>query len=262
MEPAPVLTTLEAGVGTLCLNRPEKFNCLSMAVHSGVDAALDDLTARGARVILLRAAGRHFCTGADLEEVQQLRAAGRFGEFIDFGHRVLRRLETSELPVIGVVQGLCLAGGLELMLACDLIIAGASARFGDQHAQYGLVPGWGGSQRLPRLVGRRRALDLMFTARWLDAPTALDWGLVNQVVDDDELHRVAQDIAAAMARRSVVGLGAMKTLVNRGEDLPLDEALALEARLAAEAMTHADVDEGLAAFAARRPPHFDGAAKS
>lgn len=233
-----------------------------MAVHMGIEAGLDDLAARGARVILVRAAGRHFCTGADLEEVQRLRAHARFGEFIDLGHRVLRRLETGELPVIGVVQGLCLAGGLELMLACDLIIAGASARFGDQHAQYGLVPGWGGSQRLPRLVGRRRALDLMFSARWLDAPEALAWGLVNQVVADDALDPTAQDMATALARRSAVGLGAMKALVTQGDDLPLEEALALEARLAAQAMTHADVDEGLAAFAGRRPPCFDGAPES
>ena len=165
-----------------------------------------------------------------------LRGAGRFDAFIAQGHRVLCRLEASPLPVVMAVQGLCLAGGLELALAGDVILAAEGAKFGDQHAQYGLVPGWGGSQRLPRRVGLTRALDLMFCARWLTAAQARDWGLVAQVVPDAELRQQALAYCEQLATRSQPGLAAMKRLARQGADLPLTDALQLEQRLALEAM--------------------------
>jgi len=206
--------------------------------------------------VLIAAQGKHFCTGADLAEVQALRAAGRFDAFIAQGHRVLCRLEASPLPVVMAVQGLCLAGGLELALAGDVILAAEGAKFGDQHAQYGLVPGWGGSQRLPRRVGLTRALDLMFCARWLTAAQARDWGLAAQVVPDAELRQQALAYCEQLATRSRPGLAAMKRLARQGADLPLTDALQLEQRLALQAMAGPDVDEGLAAFGERRPPRF------
>ena len=244
-------------VTVLELARPEKFNCLSTAVHRAIEAALDAAEADPAcRALLVGAQGKHFCTGADLAEVQALRAAGRFDEFIALGHRVLCRLEASPLPVVIAVQGLCLAGGLELALAGDVILAAEGAQLGDQHAQFGLVPGWGGSQRLPRRVGPARALDLMFSARWLTAKEAQDWGLVAQVMPDAELRERALDYCATLATRSRPGLATMKRLAREGADLPLADALALEHRLALDAMAGPDVDEGLAAFGERRPPRF------
>ena len=121
---------------------------------------------------------------ADLAEVLERLEGDTFDDFVARGHAVLRNLECAELPVVVAVHGLALAGGLELVLAGDVVFAAASAKFGDQHARYGLVPGWGGTQRLPRIVGARRALDLMFSARWIEASEARDWGLVNYVVDD------------------------------------------------------------------------------
>jgi enoyl-CoA hydratase/carnithine racemase len=188
--------------------------------------------------------------------VQALRGAGRFDEFIGQGHRVLSRLEASPLPVVMAVQGLCLAGGIELALAGDVILAAEGAKFGDQHAQYGLVPGWGGSQRLPRRVGLTRALDLMFSARWLAAVEARDWGLVAQVIPDAELRDRALAYCEQLATRSKPGLAAMKRLARDGADLPLADALTLEQRIALKAMAGPDVDEGLAAFGERRPPRF------
>lgn len=255
--PEPLAVTRHGATAVLELARPEKFNCLSAAVHRAIEAALDAAEADPAcRALLIAAQGKHFCTGADLAEVQALRAAGRFDEFIALGHRVLCRLEASPLPVVIAVQGLCLAGGLELALAGDVILAAETAKLGDQHAQYGLVPGWGGSQRLPRRVGQTRAIDLMFSARWLDAAEARDWGLVAQVIPDAELRDRALAWCEQLATRSRPGLATMKRLAREGADLPLAEALALERRLALEAIVGPDVDEGLAAFGERRPPRF------
>jgi enoyl-CoA hydratase len=160
------------------------------------------------------------------------------------------------LPVVAAVHGLALAGGLEIMLACDVVFAGTGARFGDQHAQYGLVPGGGGSQRLPRIVGLRRALDLMYTNRWLDAQEAERWGLVNYVVADDELFDQALAYCEDLATKSRSGLAAMKRMSRQGLEGSLDAGLTLEAREVVDALLSDDTAEGLAAFQERRPPEF------
>jgi enoyl-CoA hydratase len=172
------------------------------------------------------------------------------------GYRALEALEASPLPVVMAVHGLCLAGGLELMLAADVVIAAGNARFGDQHAQFGLVPGWGGSQRLPRLIGQRRAFDLFFTAKRIDAATALAWGLVNEVCEKEQLRERAIAYGQALAKRSRHGLATMKRLAREGAELTLAEGLQLERKLAAQALMHPDVSEGLEAFQARREPRF------
>lgn len=246
------------GVGIIELSRPEKFNCLSMAVISGIDEALTRFEAdRSVRAILVRSQGKHFCTGADLEEVSGLRGDGTaLQRFLAHGHRVFSRLEASPLPVIAAVQGLCLAGGIELMLSCDVIFAAKSTQVGDQHARYGLVPGWGGSQRLPRVVGVRRALDLLYTARWLKAEEALQWGLVNYVVEDGELGQAAMDYCRSLVVKSPTGLAMMKQLARDGIELSLEEANRLERDVVIGHMVSADVSEGLAAFQGRREPQF------
>lgn len=258
-QTAPVIVSIQGGVGILELARPEKFNCLSLTAHAAIDAALTAFERResGVRAVLIQAKGKHFCTGADLDEVKRLRAdPTAMAAFIRQGHAVLSRLEASPLPVVAAVQGLCLAGGLELMLACDVVFAAAGARFGDQHAQFGLVPGWGGSQRLPRIIGLRRSMDLFFSARWIDAQTAQDWGLVNTICPEEALHRQALDYCQAMAARSRDGLAAMKWLARRGLEQPLDAALHLEEEQAVAALLGNDVGEGLAAFEQRRQPNF------
>lgn len=254
----PIRTELRSGVGVIELHRPDKFNCLSSGLLAALDAALTAFEGdRGVRVVLLRAAGKHFCTGADLGEVVVARRdRTALAEFIANGHRVLRRLETTPLPVIAAVHGLCLAGGLELTMCCDVVFAAQSAQFGCQHARYGLVPGWGGTQRLPRLVGTRRALDLMFSARWLPAQEAQAWGLVNHVAAHDALADSVETYCRDLARKSPDGLAVMKQLARAGRDQALPEALALEQNAVVDALRTDNVSEGLAAFEARREPLF------
>ena len=255
-----VVASRDDTVGIVELARPDKFNCLSVAVHRGIAAAFDDFERPGSgiRSVLMRAQGKHFCTGADLEDVRGKRERPEeLAEFISLGHEVLRRLESSPLPVVAACQGLCLAGGLELMLACDVVFAARDARFGDQHAQFGLVPGWGGTQRLPRLIGMRRALDLFYSARWIDAATAQQWGLVNHVVDADRLGAEALAYCHAVNGRSKGGLATMKRLAREGIEGSLDAGLTVEEQQATDALLVDDVGEGLAAFAERRKPNFE-----
>ncbi len=253
----PVEFSIEEQVGIIELARPEKFNCLSMRAFELLDGFRRECESGTARAIVIRARGEHFCTGADLDEVGALGDdATALQAFIRRGHDALRGLEESPLPVIAAVQGLCLAGGLELMLAADVVFAARSARLGDQHAKYGLVPGWGGSQRLPRTIGLRRALDLMLSARWITADEALAMGLVNHLADDDALWRDVQDYAAKLTQCSRAGLAQMKRLAREGMALAPVAALNLEADAAALHLAGADAAEGLAAFRARRKPSF------
>ncbi len=252
-----VLADIRDGVGVMTLNRPEKYNCISTALLDGMEAAMDRFESDPAvRAVLVRAEGKAFCTGADLSEVLERRTAETLAPYIAQIHQIMRRLEASALPVIAAVQGLCLAGGIELMLACDIVFAGRAARIGDQHAQYGLVPGGGGSQRLPRLVGLRRALDLMFTARWLEPEEALEWGLVNYIAEDEALDERAMTYCRELAQKSRAGLAYMKQISRQGLDGPLDAGLRLEENAAVIALLGADATEGLNAFQARRPPNF------
>ncbi|MBS4070215.1 MAG: enoyl-CoA hydratase/isomerase family protein [Algoriphagus sp.] len=254
----PVNVSVEGSVGTIELARPEKFNCLSLEAHACISRAREKFEAdRNIRAILICAQGKHFCTGADLTEVKsKLKDAQALDHFIAFGIEGLRKLEQSRLPVVVAVQGLCLAGGIELMLSCDVCFAAESAQFGDQHAQFGLIPGWGGSQRLTRLVGLRRALDLMFSARWLKADEAKEAGLVNYIVPDDKLHEAAMDYCQKIATRSRAGIAEMKRLAREGADMAIDQQMRLERDAAVRALPGEDVAEGLNAFENRRAPAF------
>lgn len=254
----PIVTCIEAGVGIVELARPEKFNCLSSRAWEQIDLARRAFEARReVRVILIRAQGVNFCTGADLNEVTSIKDdPALIQAFVERGHNALLALEQSPLPVLAAVQGLCLAGGAELMLGADVVFAAKTVRIGDQHAQYGLVPGWGGSQRLARVVGLRRALDIMFSARWLDADEAQALGLVNAVTADDALWDSAMAYAMKLTERSRQGLAEMKRLAREGLSLEPRQAMRLEIDAAARHILGPDTSEGLAAFRARRKPNF------
>jgi enoyl-CoA hydratase len=258
-DDAPVRATLRDGVGTIELSRPAVFNCLSQRMLSEIGTAIATFERDGARAVLIVASGKNFCTGAALDEVEAVRGSeAGLRDFLALGHSVLDRLEASPLPVIASVQGLCLAGGIELALACDVVFAAEDARFGDQHAAFGLIPGWGGSQRLTRIVGLRRALDLMYSARWLDAATAMQWGLVNYLAPSARLRDDALTYVRLLATRSRDGLAAIKRLGRHAADdgQSLSDGLLLEQQEAMCVLTGSDINEGLAAFRERRVPNF------
>ncbi len=255
----PVHVSRQGAVGILELATPKTQNALSTAAFETIGAAFAEFERAdsGVRVVLVRAQGKNFCTGADLREAKVLREdPEKFAAFLRLGHDVLRRFEASDLPLVAACQGLALAGGGELLLACDVVFASTDFRFGDQHAQYGLVPGWGGSQRLPRAIGLRRSLDLFFSAAWIDAPTAQQWGLVNHVVDGDKLADAALAYCTKLATRSRPGIAAMKRLAREGLDGTLGAGLEREIAVVPPHMAGDDVTEGLAAFEARRDPIF------
>jgi len=255
----PVQTSREGAVGIIELTNPKSLNALSTTVFAALNAALDAFEREdsGIRVVHLRAQGKNFCAGADLTEAKALREdPEKIAAFIRQGHAVMRRFEQSDLPVVAGCQGLALAGGAELTLVCDVVFASTDFRFGDQHAQYGLIPGFGGTQRLARVIGLRRSLDLMFSASWIDAETARQWGLVNHVVERAMLHEAALAYCTKLATRSRPGITAMKRLTRDGLDAALVDGLTREATLAPQLMLGEDVTEGLAAFETRREPVF------
>jgi enoyl-CoA hydratase len=253
-----VLGGIDGNVGIMTLNRPDKFNCLSGALIDGMSETLDRFEGdQNVRSVIVRGNGKVFCTGADLEEILARRESETgVKEFIDAIHAALRRFEASPLPIVAAVHGLALAGGIETMLACDIAFMADSARIGDQHAQYGLVPGGGGTQRLARIVGLRRALDLQFSARWIDAAEAERWGLVNYVVPEAELDDRALEYCRMLGTRSREGLAFMKRITRQGLEGSPDAGLALEQTEVVGALMASDVTEGLAAFKDRREPVF------
>ncbi|HUP37819.1 MAG TPA: enoyl-CoA hydratase/isomerase family protein, partial [Candidatus Limnocylindria bacterium] len=234
------------GVARITLNRPDRLNAISPELLEDLDRACAAVESdAGVRVVTLSAAGRTFCAGADLRAVKELSPdAQRWDGFMGRWHRVFDRIEALPVPVIAGVHGLALAGGLELVLVADLVVAEEGARLGDQHANFGLVAGGGGSQRLPRLIGARRAKELMLLGGWLTAAQALAWGLVNRVVPAGTVSTAVEEMAGTLAAGSGSANRTVKALVNRAFDTDLGEGLALERRLVAQHMRSADAAEG------------------
>ncbi|MGH7365294.1 MAG: enoyl-CoA hydratase/isomerase family protein [Candidatus Rokuibacteriota bacterium] len=246
------------GIARITLNRPDRLNAISPELLQDLDRACGAVEGDAdVRAVTLTAAGRTFCAGADLGAVKDLSPdVARWDAFMRLWHRVFDRIEALPVPVVAGVHGLALAGGLELVLVADLVVADEAARLGDQHASFGLVAGGGGSQRLPRLIGARRAKELMLLGGWLTAAQALAWGMVNRVVGAGTVASAVEEMAAALAAGSGSANRTVKALVARALDAELAEGLELERRLVAEHMRSPDAAEGLRAFAEKRKPVF------
>ena len=259
---ASVLIESRGPARWLRLNRPDVMNALSPALLDALDLAIEQAAADASvRALVVTGTGRAFCAGADLSSALDSLASGNPATLLGFvahATATLARLEALAMPVIGAVNGLALAGGLELVLCCDLVIAAESARFGDAHANYGLLPGAGGSVRLPRKIGATRAKRLLFTGEMVTAATMREGGLVNEVVPDAELEGVVAKLVDAIAEKSPLSLRAMKQLVRDGLEQPVDTALRLEQLALASHVHSRDLREGLAAFREKRKPLFDG----
>jgi enoyl-CoA hydratase len=248
----------EGPIVHLILNRPAQLNAINQRMLEDLSGACESIEGDPSiKVVTLTAEGRAFCAGADLRTVQALSPdPKKWDAFTRLWHRAFNRIEALPVPVIAGVHGMALAGGLELTLVADLVIADEEARLGDQHANFGLVAGGGGSQRLPRLIGLRRAKELMLLGHWLSAREALEWGLINRVVPAGQVREKLKELAAQLAALSGSANRTVKMLANRGLDLPLADGLELEIRATAEHMKSADAREGLAAFVEKRKPKF------
>lgn len=226
---APVTTRLDDGVGWIVLDRPEVGNAVSLELATALGAAIARL-AREARVIAIRGAGGNFCTGGDFEEVARLRAEGRDSLrrlFDEFG-AALASIAALEVPVVAVVEGHAAAGGFELMQACDLSLVRTDARISDNHSNFGMVPGGGGSQRLPRLVGRQRALGLILSGERLSGEEAMAWGLAYRAFLPERFEAEVARFLARLAAKEPAALARIKTLVRSGSELDLAAGLELE----------------------------------
>lgn len=249
----------EPGIYLLTVNRPQALNALNAATLGELARAAMAVAADpAARVLLVTGAGdKAFVAGADISEMQQL-TADQARAFSATGMQVMRALEALPVPVIALVQGYALGGGCELAMACDWIIAGDRAVFGQPEVNLGIPPGFGGTQRLARLVGRARALELITTARQVKADEALAIGLVHQVVPAAELRRRGLEVARTIAAKGPVAVRLAKQAVQRGQDLDLDNACAYETSVFALAFATADQQEGMRAFLEKRPAGFRG----
>ncbi len=224
------------GVATVVLSRPAAMNALSKSLRQELVQTFAELAAdTGVRVVILTGAGdRAFCAGLDLKELGADGRAldgvtGRADEF-----NPVRAIERCPKPVIGAINGVAITGGFELALACDVLIVSTRARFADTHARVGIMPGWGLSQKLSRLIGPYRAKELSLSGNFIDADTASRWGLVNRVIGPDDLMPAARALARDMAQLDGKTLAGMKHLIDTGYGLGLREALEFETRWSGE----------------------------
>jgi enoyl-CoA hydratase len=242
-----MLVTIErdGAVAVVTLNRPEAMNALSRALRAELAKAMREVDADDAiRAVVLTGAGpRAFTAGLDLKELgadtSNLGAANAEGA----EENPVKAIEQCRKPVIGAINGVAITGGFEVALACDILIASENARFADTHARVGIMPGWGLSQKLSRLIGISRAKELSLSGNFLDAQTACAWGLVNRVVPANELLAVAKRLAADVASAEPGMVSAYKRLIDEGYALPFGEAMALEHRMSSSANRQVSAEE-------------------
>jgi enoyl-CoA hydratase len=256
MTYANILVETDGAVGLIRLNRPKALNALNSALIAELSAALDAFEADGAiGAIILTGSERAFAAGADIKEM----AGGDFASFYasdPFSN--LERVARCRKPIIAAVAGFALGGGCELAMMCDFIIAAYTAKFGQPEVTLGVLPSWGGSQRLTRAVGKAKAMDLNLTGRMMDAAEAERCGLVARITAPEELMEEAMEAAKKVASHARLAVLANKEAVNAAFESSLTEGLKLERRLFYALFSTHDQKEGMAAFIEKRPPKFEG----
>jgi enoyl-CoA hydratase len=254
-----LLYDLADGIARITVNRPDKLNALNATVIAELDRAVDQARSDPAigAVLLTGAGSKAFVAGADIGEISGQGAVDGQARSLA-GQRMMRRLEQCGKPVVAAVNGFALGGGCELAMACHLRVASESARFGQPEAKLGIGPGYGGSVRLPRLVGRGRALELLLTGVMIDAQEAWRIGLVNRVVPADQLLAESERLIRTILENGPLAIRACLELVDAGLEMPSDEALRLEAVTFGLLSATADMREGTQAFLAKRKPAFGG----
>jgi len=247
---------VEEDIGTITINRPDVLNALNMQVLAEMlTAVVTAASDAEVKVMVVTGAGRSFIAGADIAQMSEFGTQDglRFG---DLGHAMLMALETMDKPVIAAVNGFALGGGTEVSLGCDFIYASTKARFGQPEVGLGIIPGFGGTQRLARTVGMNKARELIYTGEIIDAEEAKRIGLVADVFEPDELMDKVREKANLLMSNGPLALATAKRVMNKGVDLPLDSALELEKQAFSALFGTEDQTEGMAAFIAKRKAVF------
>jgi len=259
MEFQYIIYEKSEGIATITLNRPEALNAFSKEVITEVLQALEDVrTDKNMRVVVLTGAGeKAFSAGADIKAMKGFNAL-KARELSLMGERLCNALENLEKPVIAAINGYALGGGLEVAMACDLRLASERARMGQTEINIGLIPGWGGTQRLTRLVGRTKAKELVFTGKIIDAKTAEQLGILNMVIPAEEFREKVRQFAKELTFKAPVALKVAKALINKGADMSLESAIALEREGFGVVGSTEDLQEGVSAFTEKRKPAFKG----
>ncbi len=253
-----VILEVKDGVGILTINRPDKLNALNNEVLSELNTIINDINENSeVRVVLVTGSGeKAFVAGADIAFMKELtpREAVNFARM---GQEILNKMEQSEKPFIACVNGYALGGGFELALACDFIYATENAKFGFPEVSLGIIPGFGGTQNLPRLVGKNVAKELIFTAKMIDASEARELGIVSKVFKNkDELIEGAVDTARQIMKNGAIAVGLAKKSIVDGFNLTKEDGLKYEANLFGVAFSTDDAKEGLSAFLEKRKPQY------
>jgi len=259
MEFKYIIYEKSEGVATITLNRPEALNAFSKDVVEEILRALEDTKSDDAiRVVVLTGAGeKAFSAGADIKSMVGMNAL-KARELSLMGEKLCVSLENLEKPVIAAINGYALGGGMEVAMSCDLRIASESAKMGQTEVNIGLIPGWGGTQRLTRLAGMTKAKELVFTGRIIDAKTAEQIGIVNMTAPADKFRETVRQFSQDLATKAPVAIKVAKALINKGSDIGLESALALEREGFGVVGSSEDLKEGVAAFTEKRKPTFKG----
>ncbi len=259
MEFKNVLLSTEGELGLLTINRPKALNALNMETLREIQLAIQEVKAQPQLKALIVTGGgeKAFVAGADIAEMKGMNSIEALN-FSKLGHLTLKMIEDLDRPVIAAVNGFALGGGTELALACDFIYASENAKFGQPEVTLGIFPGFGGTQRLPRLIGKARAKELIMTGKMISAKEALALGIVNQIFPPASLMEETKKAASQIAANGAVAVRLAKMVINTGFNMDLTEACSLESYAFSIGFTTEDQKEGMTAFLERRKPNFRG----
>ena len=254
-----ILFKVENDVAVITFNRPKSLNVMDMATTLELKNVINECKEdEGIRAVILTGAGdKAFVAGADVTELKDKNPSGVM-KFLELGHSILRLIETMDKPVVAAVNGFALGGGMEIAMACDIRFASDKARFGQPEVLLGFIPGWGGTQRLTRLVGIGRAKELIMTGEQITAQRAYEIGLVNRIFPAERLMDEAMKFTQKLTKMPPFAIKMAKYAINYGYDLALDNARNLEIQCVSQCFSTQDLKEGLAAFLEKRKPNFMG----
>jgi enoyl-CoA hydratase len=253
-----IIVDKKESIGKIKMNRPDALNALNKETLEELSKAIDELEAdKNIKVAILTGEGKAFIAGADIKQMKEM-SPSEAKKFAQTGHALLMKIEDSRLPFIAAVNGFALGGGCEVMMACDIIIAATGAKIGQPEINLGIHPGFGGTQRLPRFVGRIKAKELLLTGDIISAEEAHKIRLVNMVVSDDKILEETEKIANKIASKSSVQTKYIKELVKKGMDVDLKKACSIEIDYFSKSFLTEDQKEGMTAFLEKRKANFKG----